>query len=77
MQVLEQEDGFRVSSLVDLFTPIYLKKADGWNKDSVHNFGEVVEDLWERAFNLGVASVDEPTRNMTDRTREEKWGMNS
>lgn len=58
MQVLEQEDGFRVSSLIDFFAPIYLKKLDGWNKHSVKNFCMVVEDLWEKAYNLGRASVD-------------------
>jgi hypothetical protein len=58
MQVLEQEDGFRISSLIDFFAPVYLKKSDGWNKDSVKSFCNVTEDLWEKAYNLGVASVD-------------------
>jgi hypothetical protein len=56
MQVLEQEDGFRISS--DRFFYLkYLKKADGWTKKQVEEFCELTSDLWNVAYNLGVTSV--------------------
>lgn len=57
MQVLEQEDGFRVSS-DRFFYPKYLKKVDGWTRKQVEEFCELTSDLWDVAYTLGVTSVD-------------------
>lgn len=57
MQVLEQEDGFRVSSTI-FPGIIFLKKCNGWTKQLVQEFDALTSDLWNMAYNLGVTSVD-------------------
>ena len=59
MQVLEQEDGFRVETAEHLVGIQYLKKKDGWTRELAEQFAALTEDLWYTAFNRGVRSVDE------------------
>lgn len=59
MQVLEQEDGFRVETAPHIVGVQYLKRKDGWTFKLAEKFATLTEDLWDRAFSDGVRSVDE------------------